>query len=53
MQTATVTEISWSSYMEARKAWHRTQVRRVRESLLRRDAADDERRKGSSRAERG
>ena len=43
MQTATVTEISWDTYMEARKAWHLTQVRLVRESLLRRGDADDER----------
>ena len=43
MQTATVTEISWDAYIEARKASHLTQVRLVRESLLRRGDADDER----------
>jgi hypothetical protein len=35
MQTPTVTEISQQSYVEAQKAWHETQVRRVRQSLLR------------------
>ena len=43
MQTATVTEISWNAYMQARKASHLKQVRLVRESLLRRGDADDER----------
>ncbi len=43
MQTPTVTEISWDAYMEARKASHLKQVRHVRESLLRRGEADDER----------
>ena len=42
MQTATVTEISWNAYMEARKASHLKQVRRVRESLLRRGDAGEE-----------
>jgi hypothetical protein len=35
MQTPTVTEISPQSYVDAQKAWHQTQVRLVRESLLR------------------
>jgi len=43
MQTATVTEISWNAYMVARKASHLKQVRLVRESLLRRRDARDER----------
>ena len=43
MQAATVTEISWNAYMEARKASHLKQVRLVRESLLRRGNADGER----------
>jgi len=43
MQAATVTEISWNAYMEARKASHLKQVRLVRESLLRRGDARDER----------
>jgi len=43
MQTATVTEISWNAYMEARKAAHLKQVRLVRESLLRRGDAGEER----------
>jgi hypothetical protein len=43
MQAATVTEISWNAYMEARKASHLEQVRRVRESLLRRGDAGEER----------
>ena len=43
MQTATVTEISWNAYMEARKASHLKQVRLVRESLLHRGDARDER----------
>jgi hypothetical protein len=34
MQTPTVTEISPQSYIDAQKAWHQTQVRRVRQSLL-------------------
>jgi len=43
MQAATVTEISWTADMEARKASHLTQVRLVRESLLRRGDAGEER----------
>ena len=35
MQTPKVTEISRQSQLDARKAWHRMQVRRVRESLIR------------------
>ena len=35
MQTPTVTEISQRAYVDAQRAWHQTQVRRVRESLLR------------------
>ena len=43
MQTPTVTEISRQSYVDAQKAWHQTQVRRVRESLLRTREADEQR----------
>ena len=35
MQTPKVTEISRQSQLNARKAWHQMQVRRVRESLFR------------------
>jgi hypothetical protein len=35
MQLPTVTEISRQTYHDAQRAWHRTQVRLVRESLLR------------------
>jgi hypothetical protein len=35
MQTPTVTEISRETYFAALKEWHQTQVRLVRESLLR------------------
>ena len=35
MQTPTVTEISQQSYVDAQRAWHQIQVRRVRESLFR------------------
>ena len=43
MQTPTVTEISRQSHLDARKAWHQTQVRRVRESLFRVGQADEKR----------
>ena len=43
MQTPTVTEISRQSYVDAQKARHGTQVRLVRESLLRRREANDKR----------
>jgi hypothetical protein len=43
MQTPTVTEISQQSYVDAQQAWHQTQVRRVRESLLRTREADEKR----------
>ena len=43
MQTPTVTEISREAYVEAQKAWHATQLRLVRESLLRGGEADDKR----------
>ena len=43
MQTPTVTEISREAYVDAQKAWHATQVRLVRESLLRGGEADDKR----------
>lgn len=43
MQTPTVTEISRQTYFDAQKAWHQTQVRLVRESLLRGRDADDKR----------
>jgi hypothetical protein len=43
MQTPTVTEISRQSNVDARKTWHQTQVRRVRESLFR-TREDDEKR---------
>jgi len=36
-------EISWDAYVEAKKASHLKQVRLVRESLLRRGDARDER----------
>ena len=41
MQTPTVTEISRQAYVDAQKALHQTQVRRVRESLLRGREADE------------
>jgi hypothetical protein len=34
MQVPTVTEITREAYIEAQKAWHQEQVRRVRASLL-------------------
>ena len=41
MQTPMVTKISRQSYVDAQRAWHETQVRLVRESLLcRREAAE-------------
>ena len=43
MQTPTVTEINQQSYVDAQKAWHQTQVRRVRESLFRTREADEKR----------
>jgi hypothetical protein len=43
MQTPTVTEISREAYVEAQKAWHATQLRLVRESLLRGGVLDDTR----------
>jgi hypothetical protein len=43
MQTPTVTEISHQAYVDAQKAWHKTQVRRVRESLLRGRELDEKR----------
>ena len=43
MQTPTVTEISQPADVDAQKAWHQTQVRRVRESLLRGREADEKR----------
>ena len=43
MQTPTVTEISRQAYFDARKASHQTQVRLVRESLLRGCAAGEKR----------
>ena len=43
MQTPTVTEINQQSYVDAQKAWHQTQVRRVRESLFRTREADAQR----------
>jgi hypothetical protein len=43
MQTPTATEISRQSYVDAQKAWHKTQVRRVRESLFRTCEADEKR----------
>jgi hypothetical protein len=43
MQTPTVTEISQPAYADAQKASHQTQVRRVRESLLRGREADEKR----------
>ena len=41
MQPPTVTEISRECYVEAQKAWHKTQLRVVRESLLRGREADE------------
>jgi hypothetical protein len=41
MQTPTLTETSRACYVEAQKAWHQTQLRRVRESLLRGREADE------------
>ena len=41
MRTPAVTEISRECYVEAQKAWHQTQLRRVRESLLRGREADE------------
>ena len=35
MQTPTVTEISRRAYVDVQKARHQTQLRRVRESLIR------------------
>jgi hypothetical protein len=43
VQTPTVTEISQQSYVDAQKAWHQTQVRLVRQSLLLRGQADEKR----------
>jgi hypothetical protein len=43
MQTPTVTEISRQAYVDAQKAWHQAQVRRVREPLLRGGEADEKR----------
>jgi hypothetical protein len=43
MQTPTVTEISQQAYIDAQKAWHQTQVRRVRESLVRGREVDEKR----------
>jgi hypothetical protein len=43
MQTPTVTQISRQSFLDARKAWHQTQLRRVRESLLLARGADEKR----------
>jgi hypothetical protein len=43
MQTPTVTEISQQSYVDAQRAWHQTQVRRVRESLFRTREPDEKR----------
>jgi hypothetical protein len=43
MQTPTVTEISRQAYVDAQKAWHKAQVHRVRESVLRGREADDKR----------
>ena len=41
MQSPTVTEISRETYVDIQRAWHRTQVRLVRESVLYgRDAGD-------------
>jgi hypothetical protein len=35
MQTPTVTEINHQTYVDAQRAWHASQVRLVRESLVR------------------
>jgi hypothetical protein len=43
MQTPTVTEINRQTYVEAQRAWHTTQVRLVRESLLRSPGGDGKR----------
>ena len=43
MQTPTVNEISQRAYVDAQKAWHQIQVRRVRESLLRGREVDEKR----------
>jgi hypothetical protein len=43
MQTPTVTEISRRSYVDTQKTRHGTQVRLVRESLLRRHEAREKR----------